>query len=518
MVTGNMNALFALVSLVVVAACGPNAVVSPDSYEGRCQAVKARHLDAVRTRNYQAVELTVYEWPEGDGVTVPASGRTGVMTEANFVAGLRRGKARTTLLTGGAGVGKSTLNRSLQAQLCGEMPIAAVDLAWGLTATGSANPLLDAVAWSLGAAAGDDAPAAIRAAITDQPFVALLDAFDEVGSDKKKIVAGYVRDLTARFPAARVVVFSRPPVYAATRALFGEFDAGVGLPSAACNKIDWFVTVRNAPPWERDNFNKFVAHHGLKRRETTGVGCRYAYIKTYRDLEMIWTIAQPTGDKLLEADFATSYRGGQATLLDFYIKGHLLRGFEGGKFRPEQAMTVIDAMVLPLVPGFGRVPFSFTQGSCEAAVARAGQTANVQPDIFCKAMLASKVFAGKGASKHLASRTMDDYFVARAIASELAATPADKCAAVTRHKAHLESSEVASFLLGLPAGSNCMAHVLQQLCLGDMPAAWVAGAVRRGLPYGEQRIAAVGHAAEKISNEAPGGACVERVLEGLARQ
>ena len=512
-------ALFIFAPLSVIASCGPAAGGGgPESYDGRCQAARSEHSQALHTRRYQPVELLVYEWPADDEVTVPTDGRPGLITEAGFVAGLRRGKARTTLLTGGAGVGKSTLTGSLRAQLCGEMPVAAVDLAWGLTLTDSANPLFDAVARDLGAQSGSDALAAIRQRVSDQPFVLLLDAFDEVGTDNKKAVAGYVRDLAGKLPAARIVVFSRPPVYAATRALFGEFDAGVGLPSAACNKIDWLVTVRQGAPWEKANYSKFTAHHGLKRSETTGVGCRYSYINTYRDLDMIWAIAQPTGDKVLEADFATSFRGARATLVDFYVKGQLLRGFEGKNFRPAQAMTVIDEMVRPLVPDFGRTPFSFSQSSCEAAVAAAGQKANVQSDRFCKAMLASALFAGKGTERRFASRTIDEFFVARAIANELAAAADDKCPAVAAHKSHLESNEVAAFLLGLPAGGNCLAHVLQQLCLGDMPAAWVIGTVRRGLPYGEQRIANVGHAAEKVSSEAPGGACVERVLAGLARQ
>ncbi len=502
---------------LVLAGCGAAQTAEQAAYEATCKTQQADHKRHLAMRNYQPPELVVYLWP-GDEERASIDARPTLLSEADFIARLRDGKARQLLLTGSAGVGKSTFARSLAAQLCGDMPVASVDLAWGLTAT-DPDPVLTAVAKAIGVAPGADPGAALQTQIGSQDVVLLLDAFDEVPQEHRLAVAGKVKALAARLPKARIVVLSRPPLFGSTVSAFGGFDARLGLPSSDCAKIDWHVMSRRKATWEKEKFRTFLKHWKLGRKITTGQGCRYTYMPTYRDLDIVWELAQPSGDKVLAADFATGFKGARATLLEHHLKRSLLRAFESTSYRPAQAMPVLDAMVAA-AGGLLSKRRTFGQRDCTKAFADAkvGGGGAIQPGAFCKKMLAADLFASQANRRHFASRTSAEYFVARWLASRLTTPQGPKCDALAGHRSLLESSEVASILIGLRPGGMCLAQVIQQLCTGDMPAAHVVGTLRRGLPGGEHRIEYLGHASEQIPKSAPGGACVDRVLTAASSE
>lgn len=507
-------------SLAAVGCGGLQSDDDPESYGGRCKADQSRHMEAVHTKNYQPVNLRALEWPGRTPEGGAVSNQAPIMPEAVLVEALREGSPRTFLLTGGAGVGKSTLARSLRAQLCGEMTVVSVDLAWDLdvAATKPGNPIALAVCHQLGIPESPDPLAALATHLDGDPIVLLLDAFDETPRDQRNALAAHVRDIGDRMPNARLVVLARPPLFHESVKSFGGFQARADLTGADCTKVDWFVLVRRKAPWEKANYKAFMERMRLNKQITAGPRCDYAYIASYRDLEMLWYLAQPTGDKELEADFATRFKGARATLYEFYIKAQLLRGMEGSRYRPEVAMAAIDAMVTREGDAFMNGQLVFARGACEEAAAKVRTPGGepVVPEALCKRLLATPVFVGKGDTWHFSTRTTGDFFVARALSRDIITDKGFKCDKLDGRRKVLEGSEVGSFLVGTQGGGMCVAEVTRQFCLGDTPAALVSGTIRRGLPSGTARSEALGHADGALDMNAKGAECAKRILDGLA--
>ncbi len=510
-------AILLMGGLMPSSGCGGAQPAGQAAYDAGCKVKQNVHRRAVSTRNYQPPELLVYQWPGDDEGSVSFS-RPSLLHEADLVARLRTGKARKILLTGASGVGKSTFARAIDSLTCSNMPVAAVNLAWGLTPSDAA-PLATAVARALGVTPGANAKTALQTHFGDDAALFLLDAFDELPTSRRVPTAKMVDALATALPQARIVVLSRPPVFGPTMRAFGGFDARLALPTSKCAKIDWHVMIRQKAGWEKRNYEKFLTDRKLNRKITTGHGCRYTYMPTYRDLDMVWDLAQPSGDKLLAADFATGFKGARATLLEHHIKRSLLHAFESTPFRPSQALTLIDHM-FAAAGGPGEGSQTFDRAGCVQAFIKAklNEGGAIQPGAFCKRILASDLFAGQGKRRHFASRAHAEYITARWLDGQLQTPTGPKCEQIANHKGLLESNEVASMLIGLPAGGLCLAQVVQQLCTSDMPAAHVVSTLRRGLPGGEHRIEYLGHAEQRVPTDAPGGACVERVLNAASSE
>ena len=154
-------AILLMGGLMPSSGCGGAQPAGQAAYDAGCKVKQNVHRRAVSTRNYQPPELLVYQWP-GDDEGSASFSRPSLLHEADLVARLRTGKARKILLTGASGVGKSTFARAIDSLTCSNMPVAAVNLAWGLTPSDAA-PLATAVARALGvadASASDESNAA----------------------------------------------------------------------------------------------------------------------------------------------------------------------------------------------------------------------------------------------------------------------------------------------------------------------------------------------------------------------
>ncbi len=515
----------ALLACVGLIACGgaQQAGVGSRSvaYESRCVAAHSKHRSAVKSRNYQPVRLIVERWGGEGAVTAvggPARTRVTVLPEEAFVAAIAKGTQRSTLVTGRAGVGKSTFANSVESQLCGEMPVIMVDLAWDVTLTGEAgaNPVLQAIAAKVGLPTEGDVLATLRADADGRPLLVLLDSFDEVPQTRRTEVAGHVRAAIDTLKEASFVLFARPPLFSASYKALGRFEAQLELPSVTCDQVDWFTTMRIATPWEKKNYTEFVARTRLARKTAGPMGCEYVQMSTWRDLDSVWQLAQPFGDKQTGGDFEVQYRGTRYDI--YYFLAQALIGRDAGLDRFGYgilaAIDVVDRMVAAQAEDVLGDLIAFSPADCEKAAAVVHPAdAPRALKAACEALLGSPLFKHSRNGWHFTSRTFEELFLARRLAVELDVATDTSCKLIGGRMRTLESSEVATFLIGHPTANVCLAEITRQLCAGNSAPMQIAGIVRRGLPGTAARVTVVGEALEKLKEVHDGTECATSVLQ-----
>jgi len=130
----------------------------------------------------------------------------------------------------------------------------------------------------------------------------------------------------------------------------------------------------------------------------------------------------------------------------------------------------------------------------------------------CERILASGLFRkGDNGRYDLRNQSVSDLFLARWADRVLAAEDGARCDRVEGLARLFESSEVASFLTGLPNGGACTPEIVASLCRNGTRRDAIVGLVDQGLPPGFDRAALRG---SPLTEDA----CVADVVKRLVRR
>jgi len=512
-----------LAFMAAIAACGgskpaPTRVAAPkptqSPYQLACQAASAKRAAEVQHQRYLPPELMVHRWPGKK----KADKAPRIAPEKDLVAMLRDAQNRATLIIARGGTGKSKLAWSLEAQLCGELPTARVDLNWDVAAKVdnlAGNPVLAVAARKLGGPGGADSDKWLRGEVGDKPWLLILDSLDEVPLGARVDIVDAVNKALAAFPALRAVMMTRPPVYTGNYGL-KHLTTFVELPQLSCARTDKAIEEIIHDPAERAATRKFAARFGLGRKARTKDGrCYYPHMATYRDLFVLRRIATSRARKAASALDATALTNSRARVYEFYLSVLLVKDMQGVTVLPKVALEVIDKMVAASNPGAGDRNVSFGAADCTKVMPGAN---DADKGARCERLLQSSLLKadGGGAKRwRLRNQSLYDLFLARWTDGRIAAAGASPCKPVRDGAALFESNEVAGFLVGLPGGQRCLVAIADELCRRSGFAEHNFEQLDQGLPAGPTRKKIISDAEDAAGDDAPEGMCVGAILDRL---
>lgn len=479
-----------------------------------CGELGARRAAEIKDGSFHPPDIIYHRIP-GDA----EDARLRRVAEAEFIALLASGKARTTLVIARGGTGKSKLGWSVEASLCPTLPTARVDLQWdvaeaeGLTIGGDDNALQIIAARRFGAPADAHGGDWLAKHFGEKPWLLLLDALDEVALQRRLMVVETLNQTLDRFPNVRVVVFTRPPVFTGTYGL-RTVDALVELPQLDCARTDAAIAEIIPDAERRAAMLNLLRRYGLDRKAQSADGrCYYPHLSTYRDFFVAEKIAQ---------NFAAA--GGTAPgnlepsrtrVYEYYLEVLLIKDLQGTSMAPRAAIALVDRLFAKAFPDDGDRNLSFT---LEACLTISPGRDDGEKKAICERLLQSSLFEaaprGDGRWK-LKNQSLYDLFLARNANAEIEATTASPCSAISRRSSLLESNEVAGFLVGMPGGQRCLVSVVHQLCRAAGFSEYTWEQLDQGLPSGPERKRLVEEAAQTAKEALAGHMCVTSTLERL---
>ncbi len=481
----------------------PTKATGEAAYNQRCYSLTARQSQFAGSGNYVPSELKL-RWRAGSTVDQ----NTPPYTEETLVAALRDGTLTTAVVIARGGTGKTTLSQAIEASLCAEMRVVRLRLLEDVITTEVAagtNAVLAAAAARLGAVGGDPA-AAIAGALGNKPWLLLLDGMDEVPLGRRGDMTAAIDEAIAKLPTLSLLVFSRPPVYE-TRCGLERIGAVLTMPPVECAAIDAHVAATMAESDGEAGFRAFVRTAGLDRRLAGSGRCVYAHMSTWRDLGVVKHLARLAAKRggTLAVDGDT-----RSAVYGLYLSALMRDDFEGQDIGSSDALALVDRMLA------GR-PIAAVQSAvmklsdCETAL---GDRGEIERRATCERILQSSVFrtGEEPGTWRFANATLGDFFLARRMQTELRGN--NDCATVERHSALLESSEVATFVAGLPIGQRCLGRLTAALCKRAAAPESLLRLLDQGLPSGAGRKELVATARTQLG-ESP-SPCALQVLDGIA--
>jgi hypothetical protein len=520
-----VSALLAAVA-AVAAACG-GAAPAPvaqvpvatwsDAYASKCQALAAEHGRKVADQKYVPVDLMVHDWPS-DATPTAGNGVKSFMPEAKFVellVGPQGKRIRTALVLARGGTGKSALAAAVQAQGCGKAPVLRVDLNLDIAAQlpqmpAGQNAVAVAVAKQLALDTSAGANAAVQKAFgVGSSLVVILDSLDEVPLLARPAVVAAVDDfVNSVATTARTIVMARPPVFTSNYGL-GTVDARLELPSLQCSEVEAGLAAMVSPT-DASNFQGFIQRYGLNRKVTAFERCYYPHMSTRRDLEVLTKLAANSAPSPDTPNFER-FQSSRAQVYTYFATAMLLKDLQGLPNKAAEALALVDAMVATKNPSGGQRNLAFVLQDCVAA----SSAANKQE--LCERLLNSRLFgAPEPGSYHFANQSIGDLFLARWTEAQIAAGGKANCAAIDKLADLLESSEVAGFLVGLPAGQSCLGPIAAELTRRSGCSPTVFELLDQGLPGGPERKRLLEDLDLSLVRTAP-SVCLTALVEGLVQ-
>jgi hypothetical protein len=500
-------------------------------YETVCSKAMADHAQELAGKKYIPVELLVHDWPQDVTPTAPTEKLQSFLPESDYVAkltALSGRRIRTTLVMARGGTGKSKLAESLTAQTCKSTPIFRIDLNTDIaarldTVPAGQNAIAAAIASQLQLDTAAGAEAALRAALGDRPFVAMLDSLDEVPLLQRQAVVTSIDDLIVRVaPQARAIVMTRPPVFTSNYGL-QTVDARLEIPQLTCDETEGAIGRLPSTPTETTDFQVFVKRYGIDRKVAAFDRCYYPHMATYRDLQVVQRLALNSAVDKDTPDFK-GFQSSRAQVYTYFATAQMLKDMQGVPTTPRQALAIIDRMVDAKKPQNGARNLPFTVQECVAVAGT--EASDAKPDIgarqaVCERLLQSALFrAGTPGVWHFDNQSIGDLFLARWTVAQIDAAAAGKdgqpCDVVSKLADLLESNEVAGFLVGHPSGQKCFAQVAMELTRRSGCAQNVAEMLDQGLPSGPDRKSILSAADKELARLQP-SVCVTGLMESLGR-
>lgn len=516
-----------LVATMLLAGCARSNVTptKPVGFEAgapyalACQELAQQRAREIGQKRFLPPQILIHRWPTAQKPAATKTPKTAAPTvaktvsEAELVERLHAGQARGTLVLARGGSGKSKLAWSLEAELCGRMPVARVDLQWDLPAaegkSAAGNPVLRAAMRALHL--NPKGPlSALRTALAARKWVLLLDSLDEIPLTKRGAVVAAVNDAMKAYPALRIVVFTRPPVFHGNYGL-AHVDALVELPQLSCARAHELQKSMLPSAESRAAFTTFTKRYGLHREVKTDEGrCYYPHIATYRDFFVLKRIVKSSG---VRSTGPAPLLSSRAQVYAFYLSVLLVKDLQGVNLLPEKALLTVDRMVAAQKPAAGVRNLRFTMAHCLAALTMPDKKAQASA---CERLMQSSLFAHAPQQTNfkLSNQSIADLFMARHTAGLVTKTG---CSVVNDRAALFESNEVAGFLAGLPAGQRCVLELTSQLCRSGGFAQHNFAQLDQGLPAGSARLALLRTAQEKLPKHAQPDICVTATFERLRK-
>ncbi len=455
-------------------------------YANACAKRADKHIDDVNSGNYFQPEFHVNKWP-GE---MP-QGRK--IDEKVLVDALALGTVRFGLISARAGLGKTRLAHTIEAQTCSSMPIFVVDLAKSVApkAGKSANALFDHLRTRMGLPAGPDGEADARALLMSQRWILLADALEEVDLTIRDKVLKAVTDLRKAFPAtAQVVLLARPSVLNVDYGLKG-FDAHLKLLPIDSKRADKFLVKLVGDPAKAVRLRAFLHNMGFDTKANFGFQQIYPLMATYRDVIVLHKLAKEAASGAGVSSYAAAH--------EHFVAKRLTKELDQVGWGTREVLDMVDRMVHVHRQKEGAGAPFFTLAACVRSIdpehgwmavdTGVAGTAEQRRRQLCERALQSVLFQpsnelrGSKGVWHFSSGTVADLFNARWINGQLARLPDGQCSTVETNKNLFMSGSTVRFLVGQPLVQRCMGPAMRILC--DGPGAKQARHLERvveGLP------------------------------------
>ena len=206
--------------------------------------------------------------------------------EKVLVDALARGTVKYGLVTARAGLGKTRLAESIEAQTCKSLAVFVVDLAKSVApgVSKSDNALLDHLRTRLKQPATADGKATTRELLGSQRWILLADALEEVDLPARAKVIKSLVDLRKAFPQTlQVVLLARPSVLDVDYGLTG-FDARLKILPIDTKRAEKFLARLVGDPARTTRLKAFLHTHGFDAKASFGFQQIYPLMATYRDV------------------------------------------------------------------------------------------------------------------------------------------------------------------------------------------------------------------------------------------
>jgi hypothetical protein len=482
----------------------------PADYQARCEAVVAAHAREAQKVRYLPASFEVQRWAgqaptDGSGVG-----------EGRVIDALKRGEVRTMLVEGRGGLGKSSLVRAIEARLCRELPVFGLDLREDVLPLMGAGlsldePIFEALRRGLeGQDDGLDAPDP-AALVGRGAWLLMVDSLDEVTRAERERALALVEGLRGRYPEVRVVLLSRAPIFDSHNPIKG-YDTRLALRLLPCEVVTRWLQEGFDDPALAQAFWERAKRTGLARRYGSPGRCVFPHLATFRDVKIARFAARAggagtgpgVGAPMRPATRASIYEDAVADLL-FKSRLKLPVGLD-------VILESIDRMVLRLAPGPGTHELFFGLEECRKSWPKSVPGDQVLG--ICRALFLTPLFEGvRGIERwRFKNRSLTDLFMARFLDARLRGGKQPRCAELTKLGGYFEAQEVASFLVGLPNGSQCLGELVGGLCAEGCRPQDGALLLDQGIPAGDQRAATIA-AARARAGKAP---CAQAMLDALA--
>lgn len=439
-------------------------------YSARCRGRSFNHTVALGRSGYVPAQLEVRaggEWgAEG-----------GTITEDSLADALASGGLRLAIVEGRAGLGKSRLVASLEAQLCRQLPVFRLDaredlLPWVSGPVKSDKPVFWAVARSLGLYR-DAEIRGLRRTLAGS-WILLVDSLADVPGASRRTIIERLRAISVeKGGTARVVAFARAPFFAQEGELTGV-ERRLAMRALDCATARERVThilhyeEAIATFWER------AGGLGLDRTRKEAGRCTFPHLSTYRDVQLaVDTVTALEGEATL-----TPTRAG---IMRRWIAARL--GERELVDRPmAQVLEIVDEMVKTMDPTNPGRPVNFEREVCMHTVV--GDALDV-----CTGLLLSGLFRPVRGTEiwRFENRSLMDYFLARWADDLMGSGSRTDCTHLKDIAGRLEAHELSSYLAGMPNGGRCVGTIAEALCAQGAEPEDTAELLDQGIETGPAR-------------------------------
>lgn len=441
-------------------------------YRASCGRKSGQHGEDLRQNRYVPPWMRVSHW---NGREVLRGNR---IDEDSLVSALRQSDFQLAVVMARGGLGKSRLADALEARLCSRIPVFRLDVGRdivpaitdGALPEGHVLQLVERIAGVTGHRAD------WQRALKENNWILLIDALDEVSVSQRMLVVKAIEQVREGFrERASVVLFTRPPVFSDHFGL-NRLDVLLEIEPLQCGVAQSRVEAGLRVPTKVQAFWRFARTTGLDRKIATTGGCLFQHLATYRDIKVALAIADDSAYR----PFGTGFDSSRASVYRKYVE-ILLRRKDGTLGTADEKLRLVSGMMDTVQPDAGLRVIWFTEDQCRNALRGLG---SLDGKVDCRDLLETPLFEPHRQSDawRFRNQSITDFFLADWADRRIGSRPGPAgCSGVFSIATLLESSEVASFLVGMPQGSQCLIEVLTQMCVQGCSPEEAASLVAQGL-------------------------------------